>query len=292
VLTRPFRGSLAVAAGRVTWAELRGPRFRRLFTGIYVRSDVEVTLGLRSLAAALVVQGRGVLGGWSAAELLGASCGPADAAAEVVAPGGGQRTRAGLVVRADLLATDEVTAVHGVPVTTPLRTAYDLARRTRLLDAVVAVDALAHRFDFAPAEIIRLGYRHLGARGSGRLPEVVRRADRLAESPMETRIRFAIQDAGLVVPVLQHPVGPYVLDMAYPGIRLGIEYDGREHLAPERAMRDLRRAAYLAAAGWEVLRFPAAEVMRRPSSVAATVREKLILAARARRQPLAGFDPR
>jgi very-short-patch-repair endonuclease len=87
-------------------------------------------------------------------------------------------------------------------------------------------------------------------------------------------------------------IGPYVLDMAYPGIRLGIEYDGREHLTPERALRDLRRAAYLAAAGWEVLRFPAAEVLRRPSSVAATVREKLILAARARRQPLAGFDPR
>jgi very-short-patch-repair endonuclease len=29
--------------------------------------------------------------------------------------------------------------------------------------------------------------------------------------------------------VLQYPVGPYRLDMAYPTIRLAVEYDGRAH---------------------------------------------------------------
>jgi hypothetical protein len=42
-LRSPFRGSDAVAAGLVTAKALRGPRFRRLFTGIFVGADVEVT---------------------------------------------------------------------------------------------------------------------------------------------------------------------------------------------------------------------------------------------------------
>jgi very-short-patch-repair endonuclease len=289
---RPFRGSDAIAAALVTPGELRGPRFRRLLPGIYVLAAVEVDLKLRSLAAAVAVRGRGVLGGVSAAELLGASCGAKGAPAEVVVPGHRMRSTPALRVRAALLGTDEVTAVKGVPVTTPLVTALHLACRTPIVEAIVAVDALSFRHGFAPEAVLRLGSRHLGARGSGQLHEVVRRANRLAESPMETRIRVAIEDAGLVVPVLQHQVGPYRLDMAYPGIKLAIEYDGREHLTPERALKDLRREAYLVARGWRILRFRAAEVMLRPNLVSGTVCGELIQAARERGLSLAGFDPR
>ena len=278
----PFRGADAVAAGLVTPKMLRGPRFRRLFTGVYVAAGVEVDLELRSRAAFLLVEGRGVLGGWSAAELLDASCGPRDASAEVVVPGGRRAARPGLVVRGDLLPPDETMTVGEVEVTCPLRTAFDLARRTPLLDGVIALDALAHQHEFEPVELLVFARRHLGARGSGRLPEVVRRSSRLAESPMETRIRMAIEDAGLVVPVLQHPVGPYALDLAYPGIKLGIEYDGREHLTQERAMRDLVRQAFITRGGWDVLRFLAFDVLRRPRWVAGCVQGALVAAGRAR----------
>jgi very-short-patch-repair endonuclease len=54
-----------------------------------------------------------------------------------------------------------------------------------------------------------------------------------------------------------------------------VEYDGRDHLTPERALRDLERQAYLSRCGWEVLRFPAGDVMLRPWSVASTVRRAL-----------------
>ena len=74
---------------------------------------------------------------------------------------------------------------------------------------------------------------------------VVRLVNPMADSPMETRIRFALVQAGLPCPVLQHPVGPYLLDLAYPDLKLAIEYDGREHLIPERALHDLHRQAYL-----------------------------------------------
>ena len=44
---------------------------------------------------------------------------------------------------------------------------------------------------------------------------------------METRTRLALVLDGLPAPQLQVPVGPYRLDMAYPELLLGVEYDGR-----------------------------------------------------------------
>ena len=105
-------------------------------------------------------------------------------------------------------------------------------------------------------------------------------ANRLSDSPMETRIRLVIVFDGLPVPVLQHPVGPYFLDMAYPAIRLAVEYDGQAHRTQKRALRDLTRQAYLSGTGWKVLRFTAVQVLRRPWEVAAEVRSELIRAAR------------
>ncbi len=123
-------------------------------------------------------------------------------------------------------------------------------------------------------------YGHLGKRGAALLPQVVRLANPLAESPMETRIRLAIVLAGLPAPCLQHPVGPYHLDMAYPEVMLAIEYDGREHLTQHRAMRDLNRQAYLTAAGWHrVLRFPKEVVLHEPELIPSTVRRELMIAA-------------
>ncbi|HEX8519637.1 MAG TPA: DUF559 domain-containing protein [Pseudonocardia sp.] len=277
---RPFRGTDAVAAGLVTPGVLRGPRFRRLFPDVYIGADVGTDLTLRARAAHLLLRGRGVVGGYAAAELLGASCGPADAPVDLVLPGRAYRSHPGVVVRRGLLRADETAAVDGTTVTSPTRTAYDLARRSSVTEAVVAVDALARVHGFAPSAVRDLGRRHLGARGSARLGEVVRLADPRSESPMESRVRVAVVLDGLPVPVLQHPVGPFLLDLAYPALRVAIEYDGGAHRTQQRAMRDLDRQAYLSAAGWTVLRFTAEQVINRSWWVAARVRQELARAAR------------
>jgi len=277
VFDTPFCGRDAVAAGLVTKGQLRGSRFRRLFSGIFIGAHVEVDYATLCRAGALTVGGRGVLGGWSAAELLGASCGPQSAPVELIVSGSSAPTRLGLVVRADRLADDEITRVHGVAVTTAVRTAFDLGRRPPVLEAICAVDAITRRCGVSANAIARFAERHRGARGTVQLPEVLRRSSPLADSPMESRIRIAIEDAGLPQPVLQYQVGPYLLDLAYPTLLLALEYDGAHHLTPERALRDLRRQAYLSAAGWEVLRFAAKDVFR-PRLIAA--RTRAILARR------------
>lgn len=274
MLNRPFLGSVAIARGIVTRAQLRGPRFRRLYRDVYVLATVDVDLALLSEAAFVLTRGLGVLGGWSAAELLEASCGPEDAPAEIIVPGR-RRSQPLLLVREQTLPDTEITTVDGMRVTTPIRTAFDLGRRPPLVEAVVAVDALSRVGGFAPRELITFGYDHLGSPGSRLLAEAVARSNPLSGSPMETRIRLALRDAGLPAPVLQHRVGPYDLDLAYPELLLAIEYDGKEHRTQERAMRDLVRQAHLTREGWDVLRFRAVDVLRRPQWVAARVRAEL-----------------
>lgn len=182
-------------------------------------------------------------------------------------------------VRHEVLPPGEVRVVATdrgvVRATCARRTAFDLGRRPPLVEAVVAVDALARVGEFAPRDLIRVGYDHLGAPGSRLLAGAVALASPLSGSPMETRIRLALHHAGLPPPVLQHPVGPYALDLAYPAALLAVEHDGCEHLTPERARHDLRRQAVLTAAGWTVLRFPARGVLDRPWWVAAEVRRAL-----------------
>jgi hypothetical protein len=290
LLDRPFRGSDALAAGLLTRGRLRGPGFRRLFDDVYVAADVPVDLALRSHAAHLLVAGRGVLAGYSAAEVLGASCGPEDAPAEVALPGGCALRQAGLRVHRGLLQPDEMTVVDGLGVTTRARTAYDLARRApSLVEAVVAVDALATPAReapggaFLPADVLRLRYRHLGARDSRHLPEVVALADPLAESPMETRTRLALVLHGLPTPVSQFEVRGeghcHYLDLAYPRYRIGVEYDGGEHREAEQARRDLERQHRLTALGWTLVRPRALAVFRQPGLVAVQVRRELDRAA-------------
>jgi very-short-patch-repair endonuclease len=276
-LRSPFRGSVAVASGVLTPSVLAGPRFRRLFPDVYVCAEVEPDLAVRSFAAAVLVGDRGVVGGYSAAELLGASCAPLAAPAEVVVPGR-RRAPPGLVVRVEKVPSAERWRVRAAAVTSPVRTALDLACRVPLVEAVVGVDALAHRFGFPPHDVIRCAYDHPGRRGAARLPRVVKLARPAAESPMETRIRLAIVLAGLPEPQLQVPVGPYRLDMAYPELRLGIEYDGREHLDQARALRDLDRQAYFTARAWRIVRFPKHVVLHEPARIPWTVRRAMIAA--------------
>jgi very-short-patch-repair endonuclease len=271
VLNEPFRGSAAVAAGLVTADQLRGPRFTRLFRGIYVRADTEVDFALRCRAAALTGGGRGVLAGWAAAEMLGAPCAPARAPVEIVLSSGGTR-RPGLVFRRDALTPDEIVELGGVRVTSAARTAFDLGRATPIVHAILGVDALRNACEVTLDDIRTVASRHLGVQGGGQLPQVLRRSTHLADSPMESRIRVAIEDAGLPLPVLQHKVGPYFLDMAYPELKIAVEYDGREHLKPSRARRDLRRQAYLTAAGWTVVRFAASVVLHEPWKIPADLR--------------------
>ncbi|MGD9527875.1 hypothetical protein [Pseudonocardia sp.] len=90
--------------------------------------------------------------------------------------------------------------------TSPLRTAYDLARRGSLVERVVAVDALARIGRFGPDLLLNFARRYAGTRGNDGIFEVLSHADRRAGSPMESRLRMLLVLGGLPRPEAQWPV--------------------------------------------------------------------------------------
>jgi len=208
---------------------------------------------------------------------LGLGVGPAP---EITAPVGcGVSQRAGVHLRRSPLSPADVVECRGLPATSPLRTAFDLARHLPLTEAVVAVDAALRNL---LVDLDRLGdyvAAHERAQGSAQAQRVVGLAEPRAESPMESRLRVLLVLAGLPRPRVQVEVGDRQglflgrLDLYYPEQRVGLEYDGETHR--ERLVADNRRQNRLLAAGYRLLRFTAADVYRRPDSVVAEVRAAL-----------------
>ena len=268
-----FRGTEAVAAGLVTPDQLRGPRYRRVYPDVYLSSDASLDLYARSRAAYLLVRDRGgALVGYSATALLGLDCAPRGAPAEVVLPGAARR-HPGLRAYRARLADHDLTTAAGCRLTTPARTAWDLARRLPLVEAVVAVDALAHRGAFAPADLLARRAGEPGARGCRRLAEVVGLSEPRAESPMESRLRVGLVRAGLPVPHAQYVIADEYgfplarVDLAYPVAKLAIEYDGAHHFDARRARLDRQRDADLAGLGWRTLRLIDDDLLAMPQTV-------------------------
>ena len=100
-----------------------------------------------------------------------------------------------------------------------------------------------------------------------------------AESPMETRLRWLLIQAGLPYPEVQANLrdasARFVgrADLYYPAARLVLEFDGGNHR--ERLVEDNRRQNALVDAGYRLLRFTAADIHGRPGVVVAQVRAAL-----------------
>ncbi|MBX9885470.1 MAG: endonuclease domain-containing protein [Novosphingobium sp.] len=69
----------------------------------------------------------------------------------------------------------------------------------------------------------------------------------------------------------QHPVGAWVLDFYCAATKIAFEIDGIAHDMGDRPERDERRDAALKELGIEVIRVPAADVLRSPDTVAEAI---------------------
>jgi very-short-patch-repair endonuclease len=225
-------------------------------------------------ATALTLRWGGVLDRYSAAFLWGIDLLPKNAKVSVTVPAEVRlmphpRRR----VFRTVLAADDVTSLAGLPVTTPIRTAFDLGRQVNRQEAIVALDALCHRRLVRFTDLAAYADRHAGRPGAGRLRGRLTQVDALAESPMETRLRLLLGDAGLPPAASQYRVvdraGRFVgrVDLAYPEWRVAIEYEGDHHREQRQFRRDVARLNALREAGWLVVRFTADDVLRHPDDV-------------------------
>ena len=244
---------------------LRGKSWERVGSKLYRRKTAsEDTWGLinachRALPSSAVFMGR------TAAWMHRLDVQPANPIQVALPPHERLASRGGLEARHCDLG-DEVQSINGLPVTSIERTLLDICARSSDIDALIVLD-MAVRSGHA------LG-RYEGRPGAARLRRLAPLAAP-AESPMETRLRWILIQAGLPIPEVQTDLydgdGRFVgrADLYYPAIHLVIEFDGGNHR--ERLITDNRRQNALVGAGYRILRFTTADLFGRPQAVVGQV---------------------
>jgi very-short-patch-repair endonuclease len=274
----PFSVAEARRAGLARW-HLEGASWRRLGPATYAWSGLSETPSLKLDAARRRLPLNAVFSGKSAAWLHGldvAPCEPID----VILPGDGEGwERGGVSVRRATLDDLEVVVRHGFRTTSLHRTLSDLSRKLSLVEAVVIADMALHAGLIQRFDLSEWVDRRSGRKGVGRERLVLQLAETGAESPMESRLRLLLVLNGLPRPEVQvtirDEVGSFVgrPDLYYRDQRLGIEYDGETHRTS--LVEDNRRQNRLLLAEVTLLRFTAADVLRRPNRVVEQVRNAL-----------------
>lgn len=276
----PFVGAEAVRAGVLARRGL--DHCTRVLQGVYVRDGRAVDAVSRAAAAWLWCGRRGVVGGWSAAAMLGAGWFVADQPAEVYRPGRQTGSACGRVaVASGTVREGEWGRVFGVPVTTPARTAFDLARREyprgeRDL-AIKAVDAVLNVTRIPVADALGFCDRYPRKRGVGRAREVLALADAGADSPQETALRLVLVRAGIPGVRTQVPVWDsggrllFTADVAVEAARVALMYDRGHHLRREQRDYDVLARRRAEEGGWTVI-WVVAAMISRPEGLVRQVR--------------------
>ena len=263
-----FRGSEAIAAGLLTPANLRSRSWQRLFQGVYAPASLEVTHEVRCAAAITLLAPEGsTVAGRSAAALYGAAVGLPTDPVELLLPPPAQPCRhPGIRVHHGLLAPPDRHRRGELPITSPVRTCWDLARWLDPIEAVAWIDRLLVLGRVSPTELT--AYRRSGlGRGLRRYERALSLVDARSESPQESRLRARLALAGLRPPAVQYEIydgaGRFVarVDLAWPQRRVAVEYDGLWHVGSVGQMHsDRRRLSALGGLGWTGLHVTSARL--------------------------------
>jgi hypothetical protein len=266
-----FIGSEALARGVLSRHQLR-TRYRAVFPNVYLLKQAQPSLEQRITAAWLWSHREATIAGTAAAALHGAKWIDDNITIELMHPN--PRAPQGVLTRRDVLLDGEVTAMAGLAVSTPERTAFDIGRREPRRTAVARLDALMRVTGFKVDDVLAVAERHRGARGLRRLETTLELLDPGAQSPRESYLRLLLIDAGFPRPHTQLPVLgsdglPFAyLDMGWPDVMVAVEYDGDHHRVDRfQYVKDIGRIEVLERMGWLITRVVAedrpADIVRR-----------------------------
>jgi len=267
---RPADLTRLIAAGRV----------RRLLHDAYVDALVPDTVELRCEAVALVMPPAAVISRRTAAWLYGFEAYAPSVRdewrqVECVVPARLSRVRRrGVSGWEETLLPEDVTSVGGIQVTTPTRTAVDLARYAPRFMGLATLDDFCHRGLTDQTQLLACAERFAGGRNIAVARELVMWVEPLTDSPGESWLRLRILDAGFPRPEAQVRIVDasgrlvYRLDLGYRDRRLGLEYDGQEFhdSFADRAQDVARRKRLAGEFGWETHGFHRGHVLgKRPT---------------------------
>lgn len=186
-----------------------------------------------------------------------------------------------VVRRRTLPSADEVVRLD-VPVVSGALAVLEAAVELGPGGAVFLDRALQRHVRFP--ELYRAYTRNLGAHGWKTATKLlVAAADRAGSAAERLMVRL-LRSSRIHGWTLQHPFGPYLIDVAFPSARVAVEVDGWAwHVDVLRFQSDRRRQNALVAAGWTVLRFTWHDLTGRPAEVVAEIKAEVTRPAADRR---------
>ncbi len=279
---------MAIVAGLPPTA-LRSKRFRRLFRGVYICADVQLTLIVWLQAALLVLPKDAIVSHLSALRLYGVEIG--------LLRDFEFSTNQSLVTKHRRIRLHRrLGRLHpyvrgGLPVTGPDRTLVDCATRLSFVEFVQAADWLIRAGETTIASLMDYARdRHVhGVVRARRWLLFVREG---VESPMETLVRLMLVFARLPEPECNRNIvdsaGNFLArgDMVYFRFKVLVEYDGWQHERDARQrQRDRERRELLEADGWRVI-VVTSEDLKHSQAIPWRVYEALKARGYERRPPL------
>lgn len=236
-MTRPahltwslFRASTELSAGNLTEKDLRSRRWREVRPDVYADSRVPLEHSLACHAAFLLLPDRVHFSGASAAYLLGVlhAADYEDEVQVTVEPDASVRRVAGVRVRKTVLAAGDTDWIDGLPVTSPLRTAWDLGATLPAPDSVPIIDALLGLALVTPNELHAYAQPRLSRRGGRTAARAFALSDGRARTPESSRLRLAALAAGLPPAIPHHPIAfagrLHTPELAWPDQKVGLTF--------------------------------------------------------------------
>ncbi len=198
--------------------------------------------------------------------------------------------RAGVRGHRGQFFADEIVTHKGLLITSRTRTWLDCARRMSVEELTVVADHLLRipRPDFegrtepyaTREDLADMLDRHKGTPGIQKARLALEQARVGSDSAPETRLRLALEYAGLPEPQLNMPadLGAAVVrqpDLAYPAQKVAVEYEGEGHSEAAQIIRDIAREEDFGRAGWVVVRVSKRHMENEARAAVAKVRSAL-----------------
>jgi hypothetical protein len=202
---------------------LRSGRLHRVYPGVYAVGHRRTAPIDRSSAAVLACGPGAVLSRLSAAALWG-FVKHWDEPFEVIVPGD-RRPQSIRVHKSKALANRDKTHHHGIPVTTPARTALDCAKRLEGRKWTRFINEAFNSNYLKEAALGELLERHPKHPASGRLTPYTEEGKGRTRSELEDAFVEFIERFGLPMPELNVPMGGRILDAFYREEGLIVEVD-------------------------------------------------------------------
>jgi very-short-patch-repair endonuclease len=276
------RGQLAAAGiglGAVDWRLATG-RLYPVHRGVYSYGFSRLVPLGRETAALLAVGADAVLSHLSAASVWGIHpSGPNEGPVEVLIGARHVRRRAGIVAhRTTRLGRHEVRIFQGLPVTSPARTALDIAAEVSLRELERAVDEAMIRRLVRYSQLRAAASQAKGRRGGPLLSAVLdhRGAPTITRSQAEERFLELVGAAELPQPEVNVQLNGYEVDFLWREQKVVVEVDGYTYHATRSAFeRDRTKDASLLAAGIQVMRITWLQMEREGLAVVVRVAQTL-----------------